>query len=384
MLRAARTRTGLTDFGDDRFLEPLGVLVDSLETEANLSAFGRLLTQRLLVQLLSTRLLVEDALARRPEIVEIPVEAPIVIVGLPRSGTTHLHNLIAEDRSLRSLPYWESLEPMLLPAEREKVAAGAADPRIERCARAVRFLDHAMPLLSAMHEMTPDHVHEEIQLLAADFSTMLFESSYLVPSYREWYKRTDQTAAYGYLRLMLQVLQAERGGPRRWLLKSPQHLEQIPALMATFPDARVVRTHRDPVRVTASIMTLVAYGLRMNHGAIDPLEIGRVWSARAEDLLRGVVQDADRVPSGQAFDVKFPELMRDNMAMVDRIYAFAGGGETGVPAAAARAAMQTYLDTHPPGRHGSIEYRLEDFGVDPLERRQALRFYQERFQIDDE
>ena len=113
---------------------------------------------------------------------------------------------------------------------------------------------------------------------------MLFESSYLVPSYREWYKRTDQTASYDYLRVMLQVLQAERGGPRRWLLKSPQHLEQIPALMATFPDARVVRTHRDPVRVTASIMTLVAYGLRMNHGAIDPLEIGRVWSARAEDL----------------------------------------------------------------------------------------------------
>ena len=378
LLAAAREQTGLDDFGRDDFRRGLRVLLDAIEHESRLTPLGRFLTRRFLVQLLATRLLVQDLIERRPEILEQPVDSPIIIVGLPRSGTTHLHNLMGEDPDLRSLPYWESLEPVLQAASKPR--AGRPDPRIKRCARAIGFIEKMMPHFRAMHEMTPDHVHEEIQLLAVDFSTMLFESSYHIPAYRDWYRSTDQTHAYGYMRMMLQVLQSERGGPKRWVLKSPQHLEQIGPLLATFPDAKIVRTHRDPLRVTASICTMITYGNRMNAGAVDPHVIGAYWARRAEDLLRGAVRDADLIPAAQVFDVRFPEFMDDNLSMLERIYSFADQPMTD----SLRERMQHYLDTHPPGRYGTVQYRLDDLGIDAEERRDALRFYQERFEIDDE
>jgi hypothetical protein len=230
-----------------------------------------------------------------------------------------------------------------------------------------------------MHEMTVEARHEEIQLLALEFSTMLFESMYVVPSYRDWYRRSDQTAAYRYLKRMLQVLQWLRG-PRRWVLKSPQHLEQIGPLLAVFPDAFVVFTHRDPVRVTASFCTMGAYGLRMQNEGIDVHAAGRYWAARIEDLLRAAVESRDRIPPGQGMDVRFHEFMADDLAMAERVLDFAGEPRT----AEARREIDRYLAGHRRGRLGTIDYRLEDFGLDPAERRAALRFYQERFGVPDE
>src|SRR5205823_2762347 len=158
-----------------------------------------------------------------------------------------LHNLMAADPALRSLPYWESLEPVL--PQSEVPAPGEPDPRIARTAAALDFVNTSMPEFKRMHEMTVDHVHEESQLLAIDFSTMLFETMTPMPSWRDLYLATDQTPIYGYLKKVLQVLQWLRGGTR-WVLKSPQHIEQFGPLAATFPDATFVVTHRDPVAVT--------------------------------------------------------------------------------------------------------------------------------------
>ena len=202
LMDAASERTGLDQFGSDRFLEPLGVLCQAFADPATgLSPMGRVSQHTLLTQLLVNRLLVEDELARHPEIHDLEVAAPIVIAGLPRTGTTHLHNLMAADPSLRSLPYWESLEPVLAPAERP--LPGEPDPRIERCGVALDFTNRALPLFKRMHDMTLDHVHEEIQLLAMDFSTMLFEATFPLPTYRDWYDATDQTESYRYLRTVL-------------------------------------------------------------------------------------------------------------------------------------------------------------------------------------
>jgi hypothetical protein len=374
---ASRSTGGLTDFGDSSFREPLRVLLASFEREAGLSPFGRLATQRLLVQLLASRLLIEDTLRRHPEILDQPVARPIVIAGLPRTGTTHLHNLVSRAPELRSLPYWESLEP--LPSPRDRHEPGRPDPRVARCERGLTFLHKVMPLFPSMHEMTWDAVHEEIQLLALQFSTMLFESSYRVPSYREWYKGADQRPAYAYLRRVLQVLQWLRG-PQRWILKSPQHLEQIGPLIETFPDAFVVQTHRDPVRITASLCTMIAYGMRMNAARVDPREVGSVWSARVEDLLRGSVEQRPLLPPAQVMDLRFHEFMKDEVAGVQRVFAFAGQPWT----EAAEEAIRRYMDASPRGRHGSIDYRLEDVGLDARERRAALRFYQERFAVPEE
>jgi hypothetical protein len=370
---AARRRASAYDFGPDTYRTPLGILLAALAREAELSVLGRVLTRQLLIGLLTTRLRLCRLLDDHPEIADEAVPAPIVILGLPRTGTSHLQNLLAQDPALRSLPYWESLEPIP-----ERLADDPRD-RIRRCEYALRFQHWVMPLFPRMHEMTAGACHEEIQLLAVDFSTMLFEASYHVPSYRDWFVATDQTEAYRTLRLLLQALQWMRG-PRRWVLKSPQHLEQLGPLLRVFPDARIVQTHRDPVRVTASMCTMATYGLRMNSARVDPVRTGHYWAARVERMLRKSVEDRPLVPREQIIDVRFDQFVADELGTVERVCAFAGHPASDT----ARAAMAAYQARHARGRHGTIVYRLDDFMLDADERRAALRFYQERFGVPDE
>jgi hypothetical protein len=374
MMEAAARETGLDDFGDPAFRERLDVLCTALSTEADLDARGVAAQHGLIVGLLRNRLLVEDVIRRHPEITDVRIERPVVICGLPRTGTTHLHNLMSADPALRSLPYWESLEPVL--ADRDHPVQGQADPRRARTEQAVWMVNTAMPQFKRMHEMTVDHVHEEIQLLAIDFSTMLFETTAPMPSWRDYYLAHDQRPSYAYLKRVLQVLQWSRGGIR-WVLKSPQHLEQFPALYDTFPDATFVVTHRDPVSVTASMATMLAYGARMTRDRVDVPKIGRYWAARLETMLGRCVDERDVLPADQSIDVRFDEFMADDVAMVERIYALAGQPLTDE----GRAAMVEFMAEHPRGRFGSVHYDLGRFGLDPADRRRAMAFYVERFAV---
>jgi hypothetical protein len=373
LLAAARRRERLDDFGDGDFQEPLRVLTDAFEREADLSPAGRFLTRRLLLGLLGTRLRLAELLREHPEIRDERVEAPLVVLGLPRTGTTHLHNLLSRHPSLRSLPYWESLEPIPAKAVRE---GRAPDLRRRRCAQALRFQHWVMPLFPAMHEMTADAPHEEIQLLAADFRTMLFDASTFVPSYGAWYEANDQTSAYRYLKLLLQALQWLRG-PRRWVLKSPQHLDQLVPLLAVFPDARVVHTHRDPVRVVASMCTMLAYGLRMQSARVDPRAVGRVWSERIARMLEASARDRAQIPRGQAMDLHFDAFLEDEVGAALRVSAFAG-----LPAdPSVRRRFEECQAANPRGRHGAIDYRLGDLGLDADALRERMRLYAERYGV---
>ena len=372
--QAAADRTGLDDFGDPAYEEALEVLTRAFRDEAGLSGAGVVSVHAQLVQLLINRLRITDLLRRHAEIADVPVTAPIVIAGMPRTGTTHLHNLMAADPELRSLPYWESVEPVL--GEDEIPAPGEPDPRLARTAAAVDFVDAAMPYFRRMHEMTVEHVHEEIQLLAVDFSTMFFETLALMPSWRDWYRATDQTPAYRYLRTCLQVLTWLRGG-RRWVLKSPQHLEQFGPLMAVFGDATVVVTHRDPVHVTASMATMVAYTARLQVARPDPVAIGQYWSARVEDLLRACTDDRARLHAERSVDVRFDDFMADDLATIERVYAVAGQPL----GPSSRAAMDGYRRDHVRDRHGRVAYDLAALGLDPAERASALAFYRDRFGV---
>ena len=236
-----------------------------------------------------------------------------------------------------------------------------------------------MPLFPAMHEFSVEGPHEEIQLLALQFSTQLFEASYRVPSYGGWYRTTDQTPAYAYLRRKLQALQWLRRG-ERWLLKTPQHLENLGPLVATFPDASFVQTHRDPVRITASLATMVAYGSRMQQRRPDPLEIGRRWAALVEQMLRASVRDRILLPASQVMDLRFDEAIRDPFATVARVFAFCGEPFD----AATQARVRAFLEDNQKGKHGTIDYRLEDLGQDERALRERLRFYSERFEVPSE
>ena len=373
MKAAVEQSGGLDDFGDPSFEERLRVLCRALEKEAGLSDAGVAMTHGQLVGHLVNRLRVEDLIGRHPEIEEIEIARPIVICGLQRTGTTHLHNLMSSDPALRSLPYWESLEPVL-PRHEEGVEP---DPRLERAAMGVGFVDASMPEFKRMHEMTVDHVHEEIQLLGNDVSGMLVETIAPMPSWRDHYLARDQLPTYEYLKRSLQVLTFLRGGTR-WLLKSPQHIEQFVALSTVFPDATFVVTHRDPVSVTLSTATMLTYSARTRLDPVDPVRIGGYWSDRTERMLRACVRDRDVLPAGQTIDVRFHEFMADDVAMVERIYEVADQPfDDDV-----RDAMRRFMETHERGRHGGVVYDAADFGLDVDERYEALRFYIDRFDVE--
>jgi hypothetical protein len=377
VLAAAEKKAGLHDFGPPTYRAGLDALTASLDRDAGLSPAGRLMTRQLLVQLLITRLRLFDLLARHPEIRDEPVDRPIFVNGLPRTGTTHLHTTLARDDRLRALPYWESLEPIPDPAV--TVAEGKVDPRIKRCATGLKVQHWAMPLFPAMHEMTVEGPHEEIQLLALEFETMFFEAGWNVPGYVRWYRSSDHRDAYRFLRLMLQALQWLRGG-RRWVLKSPQHLETLPVLLEVFPDAVVVQTHRDPVAVTASLVMMEAYTRRMQHAGVDLHAIGAHWSERIEAMLRASVVDREQLSDDRVLDVRFDEFMADQLGTVERILDAAG-----LPLDhAARRAVVRHLEANPRGKHGRIAYDLGRFGIDEAERRKAFGFYRERFDVPEE
>jgi Sulfotransferase family len=370
---AAQAQTGLDDFGPDDYRERLEVLLGALRVQPAATDWGQVIVHTQLVQLLKNRLLLQRLLTEHPEIRDVELAPPVVIAGLPRTGTTHLHNLLASSGQFRTLPYWESLEPYPLPDE----VGVSPDPRRARCDQAIDFLHQLLPLFPRMHEMTTDHVHEEIQLLANDFSSMLFETLADVPDWRDHYLAHDQESHYRHLRLQLQALQFLDGaaGGKRWLLKSPQHLEQLPTLAAVFPGATVALTHRDPAAVTVSMTTMVAYTRRMNTDPVDAVGTGRYWSERLDTMLSTLVKDRDAVRGIKCVDVRFDDFMADEIAVADKVIRLAGD----TPTDESRGAMADYLDTHVRGRHGTIDYRAEDVGLDVAELADRFDAYTARF-----
>ncbi|MGO4256257.1 sulfotransferase family protein [Marmoricola sp. RAF53] len=369
---------GLADFGPRDYAERLDLLLAAMREIDDLTPVGLLNLHTQVLQMLKNRLLLVDLLARDPAIAERDLVPPVVIAGLPRTGTTHLHNLLAAGPTFRTLPYWESVEPFPVAAE-----AGDPGPRRERTAQATWFADEAMPYFKRMHEMTADHVHEEIQLLANDFSTMFYETIAEVPAWRDHYLAADQTPHYAHLRLQLKALQHldEAGAPaagvrpQRWLLKSPQHLEQLPVLAEVFPGAAVVVTHRDPVSVVVSMATMVVYTARMHRTPVPVARIAGYWADRIETMLGTLMTDRDLLPADTSADVRFDDFMADDLGTAQAVYALAGEPVT----AAAATAMAAYLAEHQRDRHGRIDYRAADIGLDPDDLRARFAAYTERF-----
>jgi hypothetical protein len=235
------------------------------------------------------------------------------------------------------------------------------------------------PLMTRMHEMGAWLPHEELQLSAVTFRSFLFEGLCRVPSYQRWYASRDHHAAYLELRQLLQLLSAGEGA-QRWLLKSPQHLEQIGPMLGAFPDAKVIRTHRDPVRAALSLATMLTYSRRALHARFDAGAEARSWVDRIEQMLRRSVEQERLLPSGQVMDLRFHEFIADPFGCVKRAFDFAGRPlDRGV-----EAAVRGHLAANPRGGKGSIAYRFEALGLDAGEMRERLRFYQEHFDLPEE
>jgi hypothetical protein len=366
----ATADTGLDDFGSDDYRERLDVYLTALHEIRDMHAPGIVNFYSQLLQLLKNRLLLTDLLKRHPEIHDIELLPPIVIAGLPRTGTTHLHNLLAAAPTFRTMPYWESVEPFPLPAE----AGVEPDPRRVRMNVALQVMDVVMPHFRLMHEMTTEHVHEEIQLLANDFSTMLFETLAHVPRWTDYYLTHDQTPHYEYLATQLKAMQFLRGG-RRWLLKSPQHLEQLPVLDRAFPGVVVVCTHRDPVPVVLSMLAMITYSARMHRSEVPVQEIAAAWVDRLELMLNALVRDRAVIGPERSVDVRFDDFMADEPAVAQQIYNLAGEPLSDE----ARASMAAYLAGHQRGRLGRVATSAEMFGLDGDDLHARFAPYVERF-----
>ena len=372
---AAVTQTGLSDFGTDDFRERLEVQLDEMNADPERTGLGRMMMFGDCVRYASNRLRIRELLKQHPEILDIPIEKPVIVIGLPRSGTTNLVNLLAADSRFRSMPLWESYEPV--PDPSEETPTDGVDPRWTRCQGQWEAMQAGAPFIAAMHPMNPDHVHEELELMTPDFTSYNLEWVARTPKWRDYFLAHDQTPHYAYMKTVLQIMQWYR--PReRWVLKSPQHLEQIGPLMTTFPDATIVVTHRDPVAVVQSTITMLTYGARTSYKTSNPEWYRDYWTDRIGRLLDSSLRDRHLLPADRTVDVFFHEYMADEMGTLQRIYDMAGIEFTGE----AKAEVAAYQAAHPRGKEGRVVYDLRgDFGVTPEEVRTRYTDYMNAFPV---
>jgi hypothetical protein len=361
LVAEARAATGLVDLGSGEFREPLGVQCAALEAEARLTTVGRRFARGQVLDALVHRLRLADELRRRPEVLDRPVRRPIVVVGLPRTGSTLLQHLLARDPASRLLLQWEASHPFPPP----RSSGYLSDPRIAATRRAMARLDRLAPDARALHPVGADLPTECVTLLANSFGSLEVPSIHWMPSYLEWFLGADLRPHYRYLRTQLQVLQADCPGAR-WVLKSPAHLFALDALLDALPDAVVVQTHRDPLEVIPSFCSLSATLTAISSDAVDPVAMGRRWASMwAEALGRATAVRAAR-PAVPVVDVRYPDLVADPMGQVERIYAAAGLSLT----ACTRQAIGRHLAGDPHDRVARHRYSLGQFGLDAdVERR---------------
>jgi hypothetical protein len=377
LVAAARKKTALTGFGDESFREPLGVLVDSIEREANLTPVGRLITKVRLEGVLCNRLRAEALFERYPAILEEEIVAPLFVAGLQRTGTTMLHRLLAQDPGMRSLASWEALNPApLSDPHRKPLRRKGRDPRIRTAVVGEKGLAYMAPDFFAIHPVEAEAPEEEVILLDFAFLSTVAESTLHVPTYARWLETQDQTPAYAYMKKLLQLLQWQRR-KERWILKTPHHLEWLDTLLDVFPDAKIVQTHRDPAKTMASFCSMIAHGRGVFSDDVDPCEVGAHWSRKIQRLVSRGMETRDHAPVESFLDVSYYDLINDPMAEVERIYRFTGrelSCET-------RELMERSRNVNQQNKHGKHAYRLEDFGLDRAAIEPGLAAYRARHAI---
>lgn len=374
VLADARRKMGLDDFGDLGFMEPLSVMVDSINAEARLHPLGRMIICGRVTGVLVDKLIVEEAIKQHPEILDIPVPAPIIIAGLARTGTTMLHRLIAQDPAIRSLASWEAISPA--PPKKP----GGKDLRFAQAAFAARALRYMSPGFFAIHPAEPDAPEEDVILLEQSFLTTTPEAMMRVPTYSKWLESQNHVAAYRALKKMMQVLHWQRpglGNPTRWVLKTPHHQEYFDPLLEVFPDATIVHTHRDPLKTSPSLFSMLTHLQGIFSDDVDPHEVASHWLHKIDLMARRAMATRDRVRDRGFVDVSYYDLIRDPMPEVERIYRAAGMSLSD----AARRAMQTSRKVNKQHKYGRHKYAIEDFGLTPDDIESKIAPYRARFQV---
>jgi hypothetical protein len=370
----AIAKAGADDFGEPSWGEGLDILLDSLCEEARLNDLGVEIASVEITGYLVNRLSINAWRYDHPEVADGTIEQPIVIVGQPRTGTTILYDLLAQDPELRAPLSWEVDRPVP-PPETETYRT---DQRIEEVQATIDMAESIMPGFTKFHPVGALLGQECVRMTASDFRSMIFPTQYRVPTYNRWLLHdADLRPAYRWHRRYLEHLQS-RHPAKQWLLKSPAHLWHLGALAGEYPDAIIVQTHRDPLKVIASTSALVAHLRRM---ASDETSVAEVAPGYADDIFVGLdrsidARDRDTFPPGQIVDVHFSDFVNDPFSTIRQLYAALDRELTGPT----EERMRKFLAGNP-GDGGGDRYRFADTGLDPDALRERSKRYQERFGV---
>ncbi|MFZ0713513.1 sulfotransferase family protein [Mycobacterium sp.] len=362
----ARAATGLNHFGSPYYREGLERTVDALNNEAELSEIGNVIQHATISNALIQRLKVEDTYAQHPEIGDEVVGGPVFVIGLPRTGTTALSQLVAADPQFRSLRMWESQAPTPPP----ETATQDSDPRIAQAEEGLRMLDEMFPLMKTMHNSEATAATECQDLMGMSFRTFHFDGAVRVPSYLDWLMHCDMRETYTFHRRVLKLLQWHCP-PTLWHLKTPVHMFALDALIEAYPNAKFLWSHRDPAKVMGSVCSLIRYVRSWSSDRDDPEELGAEQLASWAEAIRRAMDFRQRVGDSRFADVAFADLQDDPVGALQAGYASLGltfSDDT-------ERAVEQWAGEHKPGSRGAHDYELSDYGLTPEAVREQFADY---------
>jgi hypothetical protein len=379
LVEAAIAETGLDDFGEPTWQEGLDIFLEALAATAQLNEIGVGVAESGIVTDLTNRLRIEDWRRTHPAVAAAEIVRPIIIVGQPRTATTILFDLMAQDAANRAPLSWEIERPVPPP----QTATYDTDPRIAECQAGFDLVESIIPGFTAFHELGAQLAQEDVRIFTSDFRSMQYSLQFEVPTYNRWLlHEADMAPGYRWHRRFLQHLQSEHMA-ERWLLKSPAHLWCLPDLIAEYPDAIVIQNHRDPLKVIASISAL---GASLREMTTDSFDVRTLAAQYSDDIMVGLerglaARHDDLFAPGQVVDIRYQDIRADLIGGVARIY-----DEIGLELTAeTEARMRAFLADHPGDQAGSLRrYSFADTGLDEAELRERARPYQEFFDVESE
>ena len=370
LMREAAEQTGSDDFGDASAADALQLLLTSCADRDALDDLGWRVLRSSMLRHLRNRLTVQAFLRAHPNAGTTSLGRPIVVTGMPRTGTTVLLELLALDPGHRPLRLWEALLP---------VPAASAAERDDRMHQASRWLERfygAVPGFVRIHALRPDGPEECDVLLQNAFASQHFDDMFDAPAYSEWLATSTLDDAYTFYAAQLRILTAADASRPTWVLKSPSHLGHLDALLRVLPDALIVHCHRDPMEAVPSYASLIATLRRAYSDRVDTREVGQQALTRSARATERALRTRESAMPGQFLDVAYAELVHDPMAAVRSVYRAAGGDLD----AALQGRMREWLRRNPRGAHGNHDYDAETFGLDASMVHRAFAPYMERFE----
>lgn len=374
LFAAATGETGLTDFGDDNFREGLSVLLKSYNEEAQMTPLGKQLVHSELVGDLTGRLKVVDQLKKNPAIRETSLKRPIFILGLPRTGTTTIHNMLQQNPDCQVLEYWLGVVPQSRPARE----LWDDNPDYQNIKEVLRLTYEADPGLRALHDISADSAGECRFVFRHLFMDDSYDHNSYLPSYRKWFDQQSMEPVYEWYRDVLKLIQYPNDGDRRWILKYPPHFRCLKEIFTVFPDACIIQTHRDPTAVLPSFASLLTHFSSLYEENVDPKNVGAFvenhWKTR---IAKGMKDREELNREGQFYDVQFDQVLSDPVATVTEALCYFDAEDS----AEGIEAMTAWHQSHPPERHGKHGYAPEDFGMNEQALSDAFVAYRERFKV---